>query len=82
MGREKDSDKRLLDILDLTVEYDEEQLAAVEHQIPMTAEIYRRCLVTCIQVRAEHELWRLMGEYPELLKEVGDSLFDEIEEGR
>lgn len=79
MKVDKESNEQYLELLDVTMAYDEEQLAAVEHQIPMTQEIYEKCLNICIRLGAQHELWRLMREYPDFLKAAGEHFLQEAE---
>lgn len=77
MRIDKESNEQYLELLDVTMAYSEEQLAAVERQIPMTQEIYEECLDICIRLSAQHELFRLMREYPEFLKAAGEHFLEE-----
>lgn len=71
--------KNLKEFLEVTLTCDEEQLAAMDHQIPMTRELFEQCLDTLIQIHAVRQIENLLQEFPELAKECGKD-FDEVAE--
>lgn len=71
--------KNLKEFLEVTLTCDEEQLAAMDHQIPMTRELFERCLDNLIQIHAVHQIENLLQDFPELAKECGKD-FDEVSE--
>lgn len=66
--------KNLEEFLRVTKACDKEQLAAIDHQIPMTQELFERCLDTLIEINAVRQIECLMQEFPELAKECGRKL--------
>lgn len=57
--------ENLEEFLKVTVICDEEQLAAMDHQIPMTRELFERCLDSLISIHAVQQIERLLEEFPE-----------------
>lgn len=44
------------------------QLAAMDHQIPMTRELFEECMDVLISIHAVQHLDRLMDDFPEFLE--------------
>lgn len=63
--------RNLEEFMKVTMACDEEQLAAIDHLIPMTQELFERCLDTLIQINAVRQIECLMDEFPEMAKECG-----------
>ena len=66
--------KNLEEFLRVTKACDKEQLAAIDHLIPMTQELFERCLDTLIAINAFRQIECLMQEFPDLAKECGRKL--------
>ena len=66
----------LMDIFEFT----EEQLAALDYQIPMTQEVYNSILDRCIELGkvADDLFYRLLNEYPEYLSVYDKKIEDEV----
>lgn len=64
------------EFLNVTLACDEEQLAAMDHQIPMTQELFERCLDTLIGIHAVRQIETLLQDFPDLAEECGSD-FDE-----
>lgn len=65
-----------------TFKLSEEQLAAVEHQIPMSQEMYESILHTCEDVGPDMDqlFYRMLEEYPELMAAYADKILEEIKD--
>lgn len=65
-----------------TFEFTDEQLAAIDYQIPMTQEIYSSILDRCMELgAAADDLFnRMLLEYPEFLAIYAQSIEDEVNE--
>lgn len=59
--------KNMQEFLAVTLSFGEEELAAIDHQVPMTPELFERCMDACISVHAVNQLDRLMTEFPEFV---------------
>lgn len=61
-------------------EFTEEQLAALDYQIPMTQEVYNSILDRCIELGkvADDLFCRLLNEYPEYLSVYDQKIEDEV----
>lgn len=68
--------KNLEEFLRVTMACDKEQLDAIDHQIPMTQELFERCLDTLIEINAVRQIDYLMQEFPKLAKACGSNLKD------
>lgn len=66
--------KNLEEFVNVTMVCDEEQLAAMDHQIPMTQELFERCLESLIAIHAVQQIDRLLEEFPEQAIECGKEL--------
>lgn len=69
--------KNLEEFMKVTMACDEEQLAAIDHLIPMTQELFERCLDTLIQINAVRQIDSLLEEFPEMAKKCGEALDEE-----
>ena len=65
-----------------TFEFTDEQLAAIDYQIPMTQEIYNSILGRCMElgVAADDLFNRMLLEYPEFLSIYAQRIEDEVNE--
>lgn len=65
-----------------TFEFTDEQLEAIDYQIPMTQEIYNSILDRCMELGsiADDLLYRLLNEYPEYLSVHGQIIENEVKE--
>ena len=63
-----------------TFEFTDEQLEALDYQIPMTQEIYNSILDRCMELGpiADDLFYRLLDEYPEYLSVYGKMIEDEM----
>lgn len=50
---------------------DEEQLDAMDHQIPMTPALFERCLDTLISIQAVRQIDSLLKEFPDFAIQCG-----------
>lgn len=66
--------KNLEEFLNVTLTCDEEQLAAIDHQIPMTQELFERCLDSLMKIKAYRQIDCLMQEFPDFAIACGDEL--------
>ncbi len=48
--------RNLEEFMKVTMVCDEEQLAAIDHLIPMTQELFERCLDTLIKINAARQI--------------------------
>lgn len=72
--------RNLKEFIDVTMACDEEQLAAMDHQIPMTQKLFEQCLDTLIEIHAVRQIESLMQDFPEFAKECGRDLNKELPE--
>lgn len=66
--------KNLEEFLRVTKACDKEQLDAIDHLIPMTQELFDRCLDTLIAINAVRQIECLMQEFPDLANKCGSKL--------
>ena len=74
--------KRLCKFFVETFEFTDEQLAAIDYQIPMTQEIYDSILDRCMELgTAADDLFnRMLLEYPDFLSVYAQKIDDEVNE--
>lgn len=74
--------KGLCNFLIETFEFTDEQLTAIDYQIPMTQEIYNAVLDRCMELgAAADDLFnRMLIEYPEFLSVYAQKIEDEVNE--
>lgn len=60
--------KRLYEFISEALLLTEEENAAIHHQIPMTQELFERCIGHCVAIDAQFTLNSLLNEYPEFSK--------------
>ena len=65
-----------------TFEFSDEQLAAIDCQIPMTQEIYDSILDQCMEIGSDSEriFYRMLLEYPDFLSVYADRIEQEVNE--
>lgn len=75
-------DKGLYNLLIETFEFTDEQLAAIDCQIPMTQEIYDSILDCCMELgtAADDLFYRMLLEYPDFLSVYAQKIEDEVNE--
>ena len=75
-------DKGLYNLLIETFEFTDEQLAAIDYQIPMTQEIYDSVLDRCMELgTATDDLFnRMLLEYPDFMSVYAQKIEDEVNE--
>lgn len=61
--------KRLYELVSEILFLTEEESAAIDHQIPMTQELFEKCVDHCAAIDAQFTLNNLLNEYPEFSKE-------------
>lgn len=63
-----------------TFEFSDEQLEAIDYQIPMTQEIYDSILDRCVEIGADSEriFYRMLLEYPDFLSVYADRIEQEV----
>lgn len=61
--------KRLYELVSEILFLTEEESAAIDHQIPMTRELFEKCVDHCAAIDAQFTLNNLLNEYPEFSKE-------------
>lgn len=57
--------ERLYEFIDESILLTTEELAAIEHQIPMTRELFEQCIEHCLQIEAYYRFGKLLEEYSE-----------------
>lgn len=57
----------------------DEENAAIEHQIPMTQELFEQCVDHCTQIGAYFRMTCLLNEYPEFAEEYARKIEEEVE---
>lgn len=57
--------KRLYEFVNVTLLLTEEESAAIHHQIPMTQELFEKCIDHCTAIDAQFTLNSILNEYPE-----------------
>ena len=74
--------KGLYNLLIETFEFTDEQLAAIDYQIPMTQEIYDSFLDRCMELgtAADDLFYRMLLEYPDFLSVYAQKIEDEVNE--
>ena len=70
--------KFFIEIFELT----DEQLAAIDYQIPMTQEIYDSVLDRCMELgtAADDLFYRMLREYPDFMSVYAQKIEDEVNE--
>lgn len=74
--------KRLCKFFIEIFEFTDEQLAAIDYQIPMTQEIYDSVLDRCMELgtAADDLFYRMLLEYPDFLSVYAQKIEDEVNE--
>ncbi len=72
--REKE---RLAEFVREAIYLTEEENEAIEHQIPMTQELFEQCTAHCVEIGAMYRLTCLIDEYPEFADEYVRKMEDE-----
>lgn len=74
--------KRLCKFFIEIFEFKDEQLAAIDCQIPMTQEIYDSILDRCMELgmAADDLFYRMLLEYPDFLSVYAQKIEDEVNE--
>ena len=68
------------ELLILTFEFSDDELAAIEKQKPMTMELFSSCLAKCTE-RGLYKLFeRLLDEYPDLTDKYVKAIDDDIKD--
>ena len=65
-----------------TFEFDEEQTAAIDKQIPMTQELYNSIMDKCMEIGSEVDplFYRMLDEYKDFMGVYADKILEEIED--
>ena len=65
-----------------TFEFDEEQTAAIDHQIPMTQELFDSIIDRCNEIGSDVEplFLRMLDEYKDFMNVYADKILEEIED--
>ena len=76
-----EQENRLLSFMTETFCFTDEQMAAIDYQIPMTQELFDSIWNRCFQIdEGAHDLlFRLIREYPEFLNESAKKIIEECE---
>jgi hypothetical protein len=74
--------ENLVDFFTVLFKFDEEALAALDKQIPMTQEIYDRCIDQCMEAGSDVDatFFSLLKEYPDFMVDYADRLEKKINE--
>ena len=82
MHKEIKVNKGICNILIETFEFTDEELAAIDCQIPMTQEIYDSILDRCMELgtAADDLFYRMLLEYPDFLPVYAQKIEDEVNE--
>lgn len=75
--REKE---RLAEFVREAIYLTEEENAAIEHQVPMTQELFEQCVDHCVQIGAYFRMTCLLNEYPEFAEEYARKIEEEVED--
>lgn len=75
--REKE---RLAEFVREAIYLTEEENEAIEHQIPMTQELFEQCTAHCEEIGAMYRLTCLIDEYPEFADEYVRKMEEEVED--
>ena len=80
MNRGIKRNKGLYNLLIETFEFTDEQLAAIDYQIPMTQEIYDSVLDRCMELGTDADdlFYRMLLEYPDFLSVYAQKIEDEV----
>lgn len=70
--------KRLYEFIDEAIFLSEEENAAIEHQIPMTQELFEQLTGHCVDIDAQYRLISLLKEYPHFADEYVRKIEAEI----
>ena len=68
------------ELLILTFEFSEDELAAIDKQKPMTMELFSSCLVKCTELGIYKLFERLLDEYPDLSDKYVKAIEDDIKD--
>ena len=73
--------RNLEEFLTITFEFTDEQLAAIDYQIPMTQEIYDSILDRCMVLGSsvDNLFYRLLVEYPDFMTVYANRIEQEVE---
>ena len=72
--------KRLDEFIDEAIFLSEEENAAIEHQIPMTQELFEQITGHCVDIDAQYRLISLLNEYPHFADEYVRKIEAEVAE--
>ena len=75
----KDKQKEMTDFLNITFYLKEDELQALDKQIPMTKELFERCCDRLSEIGAEKRFFQLLLDYPDLMVKRADEIEKEIE---
>lgn len=80
MNRGIKRNKGLYNLLIETFEFTDEQLTAIDYQIPMTQEIYDSVLDRCMELGTDADdlFYRMLLEYPDFLSVYAQKIEDEV----
>ena len=80
MGLTNDELKKMMSFLIETFEFTEEQTAAIDHQIPMTQEMFDSIVDRCAELGSctENLFFRMMDEYPEFVEIQAKRIEEEL----
>lgn len=70
--------ERLYEFIDESILLTAEELAAIEHQIPMTRELFEQCMEHCLQIGAYYRFGKLLEEYSEFSDEYVEKKEEEF----
>lgn len=71
--------ERLGEFVRETIYLTEEENAAIEHQIPMTQELFEQCVGHCVEIGAYFRLTCLLNEYSYFADEYVRKIEEEVE---
>lgn len=63
-----------------TFEFSDEEQRAIDHQQPMTQELFNLCLDKCMVFGTERLFYQLLDEYPEFMIEYAKQIEKEIKD--
>ena len=74
--------KRFWSFLVETFEFTEEQNDAIDHQIPMTQELFDSIIDRCNELGSDIEplFFRMLDEYPEFMDVYADRIIEEVKD--
>lgn len=75
----EDQRKNIEEFLRMVLFMTDEQMLAMEGQIPMTQELFESCVESCLEMELERQFFKLLKEFPEFAEKYVGKIEKEME---